>query len=181
MTTTYRNPYTESRYRLIAGESADWRITKSVTRRTGSVSLYHLHGVRPSAGAPPQGLPAAIDRLLRGTITRDDVVIDDPDRAFVSTTLTDMDRTFDLVCSEIKSAMYRYDYGSPGFRPRSTPLRQEKDRLVEAALSCTREFARWWQASGFQTDHPPLWLTEALEAVAREPAQMGSKTLPGYP
>ena len=174
---SYTNPHTLSRYRLAHQSGDQWRITKSTTDRAGNIRLYHLWG--QSDGDPSShewiSLPIGIDLLIRGTVQRHHRVIGDPDQAFVSVCLTDMDRTFDFICAGIKESMKRYERGAPGFRAQSPMLRQEKDRWIQAALDAPLAFARWWREMGYQANPEPKWLTESLEIIdknARENRQI---------
>ena len=114
-----------------------------------------------STGAPG----AAIDLLIRGKIGSRVEVDEDPRWVFATVCLSDADRTFDLICQQIRSAVIRLENGVPGFRPYSPMLKAEKEKWLKVALDVPTEFASWWRENGFQAAKEPTWLTEALAIV----------------
>lgn len=155
---TFRNPLTESMYRLrIDGDT--WRITKTV-RDGDAVSVRHLRGTATD-GAPPSA--DAIDRLVRGEHQRGEPVGADPAMTFAEVVLVDLNRTSSVLTALATEARDLRASGSPGFRPGCSALRaQERDALARAVDGC-RQLAAAWSASGLTSSIGlPAWLTAAL-------------------
>lgn len=166
----WENPFSGHRYRLVTSDLGTWRITKSVIDQRHQVTLHHMKGRSSNdldQGLSPEAsigadLNQAIDQLVRSRPIRDQVIVADPVTTFRDACLLDADRTFGLICAQLKSAVIRFEQGSPGFRPGSPALRKEKDRLIQAALDMPVAFAGWWREGGLDSDVKPEWLLEAL-------------------
>jgi hypothetical protein len=166
----WENPFSGHRYRLVTSDLGTWRITKSVIDHRHQVTLHHMKGRSSNdldQGLSPEAsigadLNQAIDQLVRSRLILDQVVIADPKTTFRDVCLLDADRTFCLICAQIKSALIRFEQGSPGFRPGAPVLRREKDRLIQVALDMPVAFAGWWREGGYQAETVPEWLVEAL-------------------
>lgn len=152
----FTNPATGTAYRLIiSGEM--WRITKSQIE-DGIVSLTHLRGLVGSSSLDA----STAGRLVEGKTGTTGSA--DPRMAFVQIVLLDLERTATLLTAIARDAHEVYESGCPGFRPRSTPLRQQRTRAVNRATTELQAMADAWQASGLVAQQSlPRWLAAALE------------------
>ena len=124
----------------------------------GQLKLVHLRG---RVGADPVDADA-IARLVAGeggavtTAAR-------PTAVFAAVILRDLDGTATVLTAIAREANEVYEVGCRGFRPRSAPLRQQRDAALGRAASECQRMADAWSASGLKAEGPlPGWLSVAL-------------------
>lgn len=153
---TFANPSTGTTYRLVVtGE--DWRVTKA-RDDDGQLKLVHLRG---RIGVGPVDA-AAVARLVAG---EGGVATDaaHPAEVFTAAVLRDLDGTATVLTAIAREANEVYEVGCRGFRPRSAPLRQQRDAALNRAASECRSMAEAWRSSGLKAEGPlPDWLAAAL-------------------
>lgn len=155
--TSFTNPSTATAYRLVM-TGDEWRVTKA-RHDDGRLRLVHLRG---RVGVGPVDAPA-VARLVAG---EGGAVIEatHPAAVFVAVVLRDLDGTADVLTAIAREARDVYEVGCRGFRPRSAPLRRQRDTALNRAASECRAVAEAWQASGLNADGPlPDWLSAALD------------------
>jgi hypothetical protein len=155
--TSFTNPATGTTYRLVVSGDG-WRVTKA-RNDDGQLKLVHLRG---RVGADPVDL-AAVARLVAGEGGAT-VEATHPAAVFAAVVLRDLDGTADVLMAIAREAREVYEVGCPGFRPRSAPLRQQRDAALSRAASECRLMAEAWRSSGLKADGPlPDWLAAALD------------------
>lgn len=156
-TTSFTNPSTETAYRLVV-TGASWRITKARDDH-GRMRLAHLRG---EVGAGKSDA-AAVARFVAGTGGEVNGETD-PGLVFAAVVLLDMERTADVLTAMAREAQSVYDFGCKGFRPRSSILREQRDRALAQAVAECRSMAQAWRESGLIASRPlPGWLAAGLE------------------
>ena len=153
----FTNPSTGTSYRLVASDGRSWRVTKS-REVGGRLRLAHLRGQVGAAAVDP----VAVGRLVAGEGGASATAAV-PEDVFATVVLCDLDRTADALTAIAREALAVYERGCPGFRPRSTILRQQRDTTLARAVAECQQMATAWRASGLTTRTPlPVWLNAAL-------------------
>lgn len=155
--TSFTNPSTETAYRLVV-TGTSWRITKARDDH-GQMRLAHLRG-EVGMGEPDD---AAVARFVAGIGGQADGKTD-PGVVFAAVVLLDMERTADVLTAMAREAQGVYENGCKGFRPRSSILREQRDRSLAQAVAECRSMAHAWRESGLIASRPlPGWLAAGLE------------------
>lgn len=157
--TNFTNPSTGTAYRLVV-TGATWRITKARDDH-GRMRLAHLRG-EVGAGELDDVAVARFVAGNGGEVSGET----DPGVVFATAVLLDMERTADVLTAMAREAQGVYDSGCKGFRPRSSILREQRDRSLAQAVAECRSMAQAWRESGLVASRSlPRWLAAGLEDV----------------
>ena len=158
------NPSTCTAYRLVAEADGCWRITKSRTDG-GRLRLAHLRG--RDGTCPIDG--AAVARLVAGHGSAV-AAPSTPSSTFVAVILADLEGTAEVLTAVAREAEEVYRTGCRGFRPRSSSLREQRDRAMARAVAEMRLMAKAWRSSGLESGWAlPDWLAAALDDLSENP------------
>lgn len=154
---TFCNPSTGTNYRLVTSGEEGWRITKSLDDGD-RIRLVHLRGLIGDGDVDD----AAVARLVAGSGGTTGQPADGI-KTFSAVVLVDLERSADVLTVIAREATDVCEVGCRGFRPRSPPLRQQRDAAMVRAVDECRRMADAWMTSNLTTTRPlPGWLAAAM-------------------